>query len=555
MKLKYISFLLVGSLALYNCDSDSETLSDPYLPEVNQQTPPEVQYSSGSADFSTFVAVGNSLTAGYSDGALFKMGQEVSFSNILAGQFALAGGGTFTQPYTNDDTGGLLLGGNPIANPRLYFDLSTKSPTPVSGSPTTEVSNILSGPFNNMGVPGARTYHLLAPGYGDIANLAVGAANPYFVRMATAPNTTVMADAMAMNPTFFSLWIGNNDVLGFASSGGAGVDHNATNNLDPSTYGSSDITNSNVFAQVYNGLVQTMMSNGAKGILTNIPDVTSTPYFNTVPYAPLDPTNATFGPQIPTLNMVFGALNGVFDRIGQGDRKIVFSQNSASAVVIKDENLSDISATIEFALNSSETFPSFIGQFGLPPEAAPLIAKILANLYGQSRQATANDLLVLPSRNVIGTLNTASATALTTQLASNGIPQASAQQLAGMFSLEGITYALDDQWVLLPEEQEAVTNATTAFNQIIKNAATTYDLAFFDVNTFFTSVADTGYQAGSAFMTADYATGGTFSLDGIHPSPRGNAVIANQMIGTINAKFGANIPTVNPVKYTGLYTN
>lgn len=552
MKIKYISLILTASLAFYACDSDIDALSDPVIDEVIESTP-NIQYSSGSADFSTFVSVGNSLTAGYSDNALFAMGQEVSFPNLLAGQFALAGGGEFTQPYMNDDIGGLLLSGNQIASPRMFFDLATQTPMTVSGTPSTEVSNILNGPFNNMGVPGAKSYHLLAPGYGNVANLAIGAANPYYVRIATSPNSTVIADAMAMNPTFFSLWIGNNDVLGYAASGGAGVDHNATGNLDPSTYGSSDITNSNVFAQVYNGLAQTMISGGADGVIMNIPDVLSTPYFNTVPYAPLDPSNPEFGSQIPTLNMIFGALNGVFTALGEPERAIVFNENQASAIVIKDENLTDISASIEYALNSSPTFPAFIGQFGLPPQAAPLIANILGQQYGQCRQATAEDLVVLTSSSVIGTLNQASATSLATLLISNGIPEASAQQLAGMFSLEGITYAMDDQWVLLPEEQEDVNNAISGFNTIIENAATTYDLAFFDVNSFFTEVATSGYQAGSAYMTAEYVTGGTFSLDGIHPSPRGYSVIANKILEVINAKYGSNIQGVNPVDFTGVY--
>ena len=89
--------------------------------------------------------------------------------------------------------------------------------------------------------------------------------------------------------------------------------------------------------------------------------------------------------------------------------------------------------------------------------------------------------------------------------------------------------------------------------QTIENLATQFDLTYFDVNTFFNGVAANGFQAGSAFLTADYVTGGTFSLDGVHPSPRGYSVIANQMIDIINTKYGSNLPTVNPVDYTGLY--
>jgi len=40
--------------------------------------------------------------------------------------------------------------------------------------------------------------------------------------MASSSQTTIIADAIAQQPSFISLWIGNNDVLGFALSGGDG---------------------------------------------------------------------------------------------------------------------------------------------------------------------------------------------------------------------------------------------------------------------------------------------------------------------------------------------
>ncbi len=46
-----------------------------------------------------------------------------------------------------------------------------------------------------MGVPGAKSYHLVASGYGSAVNLSLGKANPYFVRFATSATTSVLADA------------------------------------------------------------------------------------------------------------------------------------------------------------------------------------------------------------------------------------------------------------------------------------------------------------------------------------------------------------------------
>jgi len=44
---------------------------------------------------------------------------------------------------------------------------------------------------------------LIAPGYGNVAGVAGGLANPYFARFATSASTTVVADAVAQDPTFF----------------------------------------------------------------------------------------------------------------------------------------------------------------------------------------------------------------------------------------------------------------------------------------------------------------------------------------------------------------
>ena len=60
---------------------------------------PEVELVSGQADFTRYVAVGNSATAGIADGALFIASQENSFANLLAAKMMYAGGGEFTAPW------------------------------------------------------------------------------------------------------------------------------------------------------------------------------------------------------------------------------------------------------------------------------------------------------------------------------------------------------------------------------------------------------------------------------------------------------------------------
>ena len=207
---KLLALLAFFGLLMASC-SDDDAIVNP-----GPEDPDPISYSSGSADFSNYVALGNSLTAGYSDAALFIDGQTASFPNMLAGSFMEAGGGNFNIPFMADNLGGMTLQGNPGAGNRLILDFSTGSPRPipVSGQGTTEILNALSGSFNNMGVPGAKSFHLVAPGYGNAAGVAVGLANPYYARFASSASATVLGDAVAQGPTFFTLWLGNNDLLG-----------------------------------------------------------------------------------------------------------------------------------------------------------------------------------------------------------------------------------------------------------------------------------------------------------------------------------------------------
>lgn len=513
---KWILLLLAGVVAGCSSDDDQGT-GEPVAEEI----------TSGSADFSHYVAIGNSLTAGYTDGALFAAGQQNSLPRILANQFALAGGGEFTQPVMGDNLGGLLLQGNVIAQNRLFFNGS--APQRVSGNPSTEITSNLGGSFNNMGVPGAKSFHLLAPGYGNAAGVPTGQSNAYFVRFASSPSATVLEDALVQDPTFFSLWIGNNDVLSYATSGGDG--ENREGNPDPTSYGANDITDPTLFAQVYTGIVTALISNGAQGVVANIPDVMAVPYFNTVPHNPLNPQNESFGNLIPTLNNTFAGLNQVFAALGVPERSITFAEDAASAVVIKDESLPDLTAQITAALQGGG--------------ADPATAQLFGFLYGQARQATEDDLLVLPSSSIIGQPNMQAME----MLMQMQVPEA----MAGQLSVNGITFPLEDRWVLLPSEQQHVQEATAAFNQIIRTVAENNDLAFVDVNSVLSEVANGGVDFDEYSLDARLVFGGAFSLDGVHPTARGYAFLANKFLEAINDTYGSNLPPVRAADFNTIY--
>lgn len=547
MNTKYIWLLLI--LLGFTACNDEEDFVDPIV---------EVEYpalTAGSADFSKFVSLGNSLTAGFTDNALFIAGQENSLPNILSQKFALVGGGSFTQPLANDNIGGLILGGSPVIHPvsgkTLFEPRLVLGSNPLAGPmslesvigpvmPTTDfLLNNPTGPFNNLGVPGAKGFHLLAPGYGSIANFP-SAANPYAIRITGNTNDAIIDLAIDQNPSFFSLWIGNNDVLGYALSGGES---------DPMSLGYDPITPTAMFDGAYAQLIASLTGTGAEGVVANIPYVTTIPHFTTVPHNPLEPSNPDFAPQIPTLNTIFGALNGVYaylEALGQIDdaaeRTIIFSSTEASAVVIYDENLDDLSAQIAGVLGANPDFATLIGQFGLPPQAAGAVAGLLGQIYGQSRQATEAELFVLPSSSVIGTVNTGNVLSLMTNYGLS-------QTLAGQFSVEGVSLPLADKWVLLPSEQQEIKDNTDLFNTTIEAAATQAGLAFVDANTLMQELANGSYSSGDFLPTSSLVTGGVFSLDGVHPTARGYALLANEFMRAIDETYGSNF------EESGSFTN
>jgi hypothetical protein len=457
-------------------------------------------YTSGTADLSTYVAVGNSLTAGYADGALYITGQNNSYPNIMAQQFALAGGGEFTQPLMADNIGGLLLGGNQVFANRFVLSVDANgNPGPVrlEGTPATTVSGSAAGPFNNMGVPGAKSFHLNANGY--------GAANAWFARFQTSASASVIEDAVSMNSTFFSLWIGNNDILSYATSGGAGVDQ--TGNFDPTTYGPNDITDPNVFGAAYSAQVGALVGGGAKGVLVNIADVTSIPYFTTVP-----------GPAIPMDAATAGAVNAQFALYntqvlpGLAGLGVITSDEAASRMIsfsagqnypiITDNDLTDITAILQGP------------PFNLPAQTAGLL--------GQLRQENSGDLTLLTAAAVLGA----------TPDPSNPL------------GVVGVSIPVSNEFILTAAERGRVAAAAAAYNVTIEALASANDLAFVDIKTGLAEVADTGVPYDGGVLTSQFVTGGTFSLDGVHPSPRGYAYTANYIIDVINRKYQATIPKV-----------
>ena len=193
--------------------------------------------------------------------------------------------------------------------------------------------------------------------------------------------------------------------------------------------------------------------------------------------------------------------------------------------MIKDESLPNLSAQLTAAFT---------------PTLGAQTAAFYGAVFGQARQATATDLVLLTTQSAISAAPTA---------ADSGLGSAPPAPLNSF----GITYPLQDKHVLIPTEIVELKTATDAFNGIIKSLADSKGLAFVDANAFLNQIDNGGIVANNFTMSSTFVTGGTFSLDGVHPSPRGYAFIANKFIEAINAKFGSNLKGVNVGNYQILY--
>ena len=407
--------------------------------------------ASGSADFSNYLAVGNSLTAGYADGSLYASGQNNSYPHMLAKQFEMVGGTTdFKIPYLVDDAGwpgvkyvlgyGTDCSGTTSLGP-INFAGS------VNSANGTNISS--QGPFNNWGIPGIRLIDYKTVGYGS----AFG--NPYAARMFSNPLHTTLQEVDAVPHTFFSCWLGSNDVLGYATNGGEGA---------ASGTGFTDISPIANFTAMYDTVIRHLTSSGAKGVCINIPDVTAIPYFTTIPYngLTLDASTAQ-------------ALN-----VGFAGTGLSFAEGANPFVI------ADPSTTTGFRQIKSDEYI----------------------------------LLTIPLDSV---------------------------RCAGW----GTLVPIPKKYVLDESEVSNIKTATAAFNSVIQQTADKFGLAYVDVNTYFTTFKSGMIYNGVHYST-QFVTGGLFSLDGVHPNPRGYAMVANLIIRTINSKFGSTLPEIDANAYPGV---
>jgi hypothetical protein len=406
----------------------------------------------GDINVSNYVAIGGAMTAGYSDGALYYNAQQNSYANLLAEQFKLIGGGEFKIPYVSQNSIGI---GNANNAPSILGNRTdcqgTISLGPVKIATQGDASvftNIYAsqGSFNNFGIPDVKVTDMDVNGY----------TNPFYQRMNSNSTSSVLSDAVAKNPTFFSVMLGLNDVLNYALKGGA------LESITPLT-GSVGFG----FEASINNVIDKLTANGAKGVIANIPSIKTMAYFNTIAWNALKIDTST----AKNLNLYYGAIGAPFTFI-----------EGSNGFIIEDQSVPFISL----------------------------------------RQMQEGEFVLL------------------------NVPLDSIKCYKW-----GSLIPIPDRYILTASEILSVETAISNYNIVLKNIANSRGLAFVDVNALFTKIKN-GYVYNGVTINANFVSGGFYSLDGLNLTPRGNALIVNEFIKSINTTYSSTIPQINANKYPGV---
>ncbi|MEO0468888.1 MAG: SGNH/GDSL hydrolase family protein [Bacteroidota bacterium] len=409
----------------------------------------------GDLSYQSFVAIGDGFVSGFSNSirdseqplatpGLYQQAQENSFPALISNQYNFVraignlGPIQFNQVYYPKSGSGYLK----------FVDLAeTNCSQPMVLAITEQIDADVNGPTvqdsnsHNLGLPLLRVSQL------QRAELAQE--NPFFGRLAGQQSDTYLDLVEKTESDMALVWIGINDVLEYALTGGESADFRMT---DPA-----------VFQENLRNLLDLLWAKQTKVVIGSLPNICLFPYFQTI------------------------------------QSVIPFNQgcNGIPQLYIETTNQNE-----------------------------PVI-----------RKARDRDLIMLPVGKRIG------------QEESNG----------DLFGLSP-TSPIPHQWVLDEKEVDQVENRVRQFNQIIYELVAQYNgrdelarIAVAPLGEIVDQLERDRFDNGIKLSSA-HLTGGVFSLDGIYLTERGNALVANEIIETINRfqQFQLTLPPVNVNDYAGI---
>lgn len=495
--IKSISFciaLCVTAIALFGCSDDNK----------DDSTPPK-ELRPGSYNAARHVGLGISLTAGFMNGSLYadaqQGGQKHSYDYLLAK--AVHGASTddlFKVPaFGNPGLGGALFDTTVPGNVRLVSNRVELTGISGAGTPITRTNlspanlnpdglTTLNRPYNNLGIPGSLAADILSD---NPFGFGTGRASPFyqfiFRNQALGSNGVQQAINLMRAqpdslPKLVTVWTGANEVLGFITSGGV-----------------TPVYPLDAFQAQYDTILARLKAGipNVKIIVFNIPNVASIPF-------------ATFlGPNARAV------------ATQRGLTKLWYAKgNTVDTVVVAD-----------------------IGD----------VTKFMVLLPGGAGVAAIGDT----TTGVKGVLWRTLLASINNTRALQGLPPINLQQLtanftggAGVDTTKPIgtrENPFPDQFTLDQAEIAQANDAVNRYNAFINSKNSPANGIFVvDIAGLFARVVAQGITSPDGEeLRATFLTGGIFTIDGVHPGPKGHAIVANQMIPIIEREFNASIPAIN----------
>ncbi|TXB66983.1 hypothetical protein FRY74_02020 [Vicingus serpentipes] len=410
----------------------------------------DFETSSGTADFTNFIALGNSFTQGFQDGGLHnEFGQQQnSYPSIVATQM----GTSFIQPLVSGTGSGYMhleyRNGEITVIKNYDHNISNNDPQAIDYDPSYLTWGDKTVKYNNLGVGGLNVRNIISRNTTEALeyHIYLGSSAPAplawngvsgepissygrFLDFGTISNRIEYIEHVKnSNATFFTNWLGINDVMGWAKSGGD----------DKS--GAAALTDVAEFREKYDTLLDVFQNMGAKGVCATIFDFTESPLFTTITLEALD--------------------------------KDIWIKEGADTTII--------------------------------------------------RKALPEDLILLSALSLVK-----EGTGLTP---SNPLPH---QQV------------LDKDEVIITKSHINMLN-----NEIVLSS-NAHGFPIVDMYNFMSKLTS-GMSIDGVNYTTKFIEGGAYSLDGLHPNTRGNAIIANEFIRVINENFNSSLRPVAVNNYKGI---
>ena len=412
-----------------------------------------VNPNSGELKPGEIICIGDNQMSGFADDALYHKGQMQSLGNILAKQLQLVGFGDFNQPLIPANSVGVNKDG--LSRFELSYKTdcqNTTSLSPIRLASSGDLNALNSSIYNtsesfgNWGIPGLKVTDVFDPIY----------SNPFYLRMQSSSGAAIideLSNIAANDFSFFAVYIGLEDLLPHAKSG-------ATSNDMTPTFGTSPAGDG--FENSLSVILSTLSVNGAKGVISTIPDITNFPYFTAIPEDGLDLDSAN----LETLNSVYNPIGFSFEL-------------GANNFMIEDPT---------------------------------------ANVFGVRPMQEGERLLL-------------------------SVPLDSVK----CYKM-GSVFPFRDEFILTLDEISEIQTRIDEYNTVIRNLAQDYDLALVETKEWYESV-NNGITYNGSPLNFSFASGGTFSLDGVNLTGRGNALLCNEFIKAINKKYKAQIPRANALEY------